>query len=138
MWNASRFRMARSSMILRARTPHRSIGLYDLFERAPDEAGLRFWSGVAETNDDLDFIVETFISGSEYAETYGGTDTTGFLELLYVNILDREADQPGIDFWSDALDSGAVDRSDVILDFTDGAENVADHAPVTDDGFFVA
>lgn len=111
--------------------------LYDLFERSPDEAGLRFWSGVADTTGDLDFIVENFISGSEYADTYGGTGTLEFLDLLYMNVLDRESDQAGVDFWSGAINSGAVDRSDVILDFTDSVENAADHAAVTDDGLFV-
>ena len=112
--------------------------LYDLFERAPDEAGLRFWTDVAASTDNIDFVVDAFVSGPEYDSIYGGTDTTGYLELLYMNVLDREADQAGLDFWSSALDSGAVDRMDVALYFTDSAENIADHAPMTDDGFFVA
>lgn len=111
--------------------------LYDIFERTPDEAGLRFWTDVAEDRD-LEFVVENFISNPEYTETYGGTDTTGFLEILYMTVLNREVDDAGLDFWSGALNSGAVDRSDVILDFTDSEENVMANAPVTDDGFFVA
>lgn len=110
--------------------------LYDLFERPADEDGLRFWTDVADTNG-VDFIIDNFIASQEYEEKYGGTDTTGFLELLYVTILDREFDQPGLEFWSNALDSGAVDRSDAILFFTDSPENAADLAAFTDDGFFV-
>ena len=45
-----------------------------------------------------------------------------FVEQLYMNVLDREGDSSGVDYWTDALDNG-VSRADVLVGFSESGEN---------------
>jgi len=41
-------------------------------------------------------------------------DTTAFVEQLYLDFLKREGDPDGIEFWVNAIDSGAMTRAQVV------------------------
>ncbi|MDT1853295.1 DUF4214 domain-containing protein, partial [Acinetobacter baumannii] len=66
---------------------------------------------------------------------YGAGVTDGvFVDALYRNVLQRAPDQGGKDFWLGALADG-VGRADVLLAFSDSAENVAQVAALIGNGF---
>jgi hypothetical protein len=47
------------------------------------------------------------------------------VQLLYRNVLDREGEPGGIDFWTNSLDSGLATRTDVVIAFSESLEHQA-------------
>ncbi len=114
------------------------------YGRTPDEAGLRFWTsqldqrgeGPPET-DDKEFIASYFLTADEYISKYGADPTNEeFINKLYENVLHREADQAGYDFWLGVLSSGQG-KDDMLIFFTDSQENLDNTAPDLDNGIWV-
>ena len=50
---------------------------------------------------------------------------TSYVETLYINVLNRELDQGGYDYWVGNLNSGKEERHEVLLGFSESAENKA-------------
>ena len=69
-------------------------------------------------------MADAFTGSAEFRAQYGALENRAFAEALYVNSLDRPAEQAGLDFWTGALDAGAA-RSEVVLAFSESAEHVA-------------
>lgn len=108
------------------------------FDRTPDEAGLRFWIGQAEQGRSLDDIADSFVAGPEFAETFGaGLSDDAFVGVLYDTVLDRSADADGLAFWQTVLSDPAMDRGDVLVDFSLSDENRAAAEADISDGLFV-
>ena len=63
-------------------------------------------------------MVDGFTSSSEFRAKYGQLDNAAFVELLYVNVLDRPVDPAGKASCVNALNSGAAMRADVVLGFS--------------------
>ena len=104
--------------------------LYDtVFGRAPDLAGLTFWKeGIEANTATLTQAADAFTSSAEFRSQYGSLNNREFANALYVNTLDRPADQAGLDYWTGQLNSG-VSRATVALAFSESAEHVALTAP---------
>ena len=65
-----------------------------------------------------------FADQDETRSTYpDGTSNADFTAEVYGNVLGRSADQAGLIFWTNALDSGAVSRDELILQVLDGARS---------------
>ena len=108
--------------------------LYDaVFDRAPDDAGLRFWTAALRSGTDLDDVAELFVRSPEFRDRYGDVNQSEFVALLYRNVLDREPDPDGQAFWTNALANGSADRDDVVLAFSESPEHVAKVGPVSQD-----
>ena len=68
----------------------------------------------------------------EFKATYGDDVETGaYVNNLYKNILGREADQAGYDYWVEQLDSGLENRGELLLGFAESVENKALFSEVT-------
>jgi Ca2+-binding RTX toxin-like protein len=114
------------------------------YGRTPDEAGLRFWTDQLDnrgdgppTNADKEFIAGFFLTADEYISKYGENPTNEeFINKLYENVLHREADQAGYDFWLGVL-AGGQGKDDLLIWFTDSDENLANTAPDLDNGVWV-
>ena len=52
---------------------------------------------------------------------------------LYNNVLDRNPDQAGFDFWLGALANGAT-REDILVNFSESKENIANVADLIANG----
>jgi hypothetical protein len=104
--------------------------LYDtVFGRRPDLEGLTFWKGALEDGAaTLGRMADAFTGSAEFRAQYGNLGNRDFADALYVNTLDRPADQAGLDFWTGRLDAG-VARSEVVLAFSESAEHIALTAP---------
>ena len=83
-------------------------------------------------------MVDGFTSSPEFRAKYGQLDNAAFVELIYVNLLDRPADPAGKASWGNPLNSGAAIRADVVLGFSESQEHVLKLAPVIDDGIVIA
>nr|WP_245247812.1 DUF4214 domain-containing protein [Tianweitania sediminis] len=66
-----------------------------------------------------------FIGSDEFEDTYGAWITDlDFVSQLYRNVLGREGEGAGIDYWTDALAAATMDRADVLVQFTQLEEYV--------------
>jgi hypothetical protein len=106
------------------------------FGRAPDAGGLAFWTGQLDAGTTVQAMTGAFAASAEFQTAYGSVDNDGFVEALYQNALDREADAGGLDFWTGQLDSGAQTRADLIATFADTPEVLA--SLQVNDGVFFA
>jgi prophage DNA circulation protein len=100
--------------------------LYDaIFDRAPGSEGLAFWTDALNRGATLDAVADLLMASPEFQGRHGTADDQEFVKLLYHNVLDREADDAGLEFWTSGLQQSAVDRSDVVLAFLEASEQVA-------------
>ena len=97
------------------------------FDRAPDNGGMGFHLATLEQrNFTLRQVAENFYISPEFSAKYAGTSNTQFITLLYQNILHREPESGGFNYWVDVLnrasDARAI-RIDVLNEFAASAEN---------------
>jgi Domain of unknown function (DUF4214) len=113
--------------------------LYDTaLGRLPDTAGLANWTQSLESGTaTLLQVAQDFVGSAEFQATYGALNDSQFVQLLYENSLHRAADPAGLSNWTSLLASGAT-RAQVVLDFSESPEHIADMAPHIDSGIWVA
>lgn len=107
------------------------------FGRTPDSAGIGFWISQLDKGLPLAEIANAFLQSAEFAttlKTFGAHDG-GFTRTLYANVLHRDPDLSGYDFWLKALGSG-ISRADMLVGFSESPENIAQVAHVVGNGFF--
>jgi hypothetical protein len=78
-----------------------------------------------------------FVVSPEFVATYGSLNNAAYVNQLYLNVLDRPADQGGLDYWTGQLNSGAMTRGDVLVGFSDSAEHIVKTVGVIDNGIVV-
>jgi len=114
------------------------------FGRPADPAGLIFWSAALRdrnipttlpelsaaysNNADVRVIVEAF-AGSEESRSLYVDNNASYINAIYLNAFNRNAEAAGREFWSKALDSGQVTRAQAVLAILGGGQN--DDALVT-------
>lgn len=104
------------------------------FDRKPDLGGIGFWMDQVEEGLPLAQAAGQFLVSPEFTAKYGAAVTDGaFVDALYRNVLHRTPDQGGKEFWLGAL-AGGVERTDLLLAFSDSAENVAQVAALIGNG----
>ena len=103
------------------------------FNRFPDSDGLEYWiekNGSGENTERQ--VAESFLASNEFKEKYGeNIDNGTYVNTLYKNILGREADTEGYNYWVGQLNNGVEDRSELLLGFAESAENKALFSEVT-------
>ncbi len=93
------------------------------FDRQPDSPGLGFWIKALDHQVTLRDVAQAFIQSTEFAQRYGDNPSdSAFVARLYNNVLHRDYDQGGYDFWVKMLGQG-VSRADVLLSFAESQEN---------------
>ncbi|TCD11308.1 DUF4214 domain-containing protein [Oricola cellulosilytica] len=113
--------------------------LYNVaLDRAPDADGLSQWIASYKEGQRLENIAESFVNSAEFAAKYGSLSHTDFVALLYNNALDREPDQPGLDYWVLALDNGQVTTADMLIGFSNSTEFKVFSESYMDDGIMLA
>lgn len=92
------------------------------FQRDPEPGGYDYWSErVASGQSSLASISQTFSNSSEFRNTYGSLSDSGFIDLVYANVLGRVPDLSGRTYWVDRL-AGGVGRGTVMVGFSESAE----------------
>ena len=97
------------------------------FNRFPDSDGLKYWiekNGSGENTERQ--VAESFLASNEFKEKYGeDLSNEQYVKTLYQNILDREPDAEGYNYWIGQLNNGIEDRSELLLGFAESTENKA-------------
>jgi hypothetical protein len=92
------------------------------FDRPPEDSGLAYWTAAMNRGMGGADVADHFAASPEFAATYGALADEAFVDLLYRNVLDREAEAAGRAYWLDVLD-GPADRGDVLIGFSESPEH---------------
>lgn len=93
------------------------------FARTPDTEGLGYWINELDRGIALLDVAENFVISAEFKEKYGtDLDSEGYINALYWNVLGREADQGGLNYWVAELEQGEG-RAKMLIHFSDSFEN---------------
>lgn len=93
------------------------------FGRTPDKAGLSYWVDHMDHGGSLISAAGNFLGSAEFQSLYGPNPTSAeYVNLLYLNVLGRGADQGGYDYWLGAMASG-MGRDTVLVEFSESWEN---------------
>jgi hypothetical protein len=95
------------------------------FDRSPDSDELDYWIDQYTTGaDDAKAVASSILVSNEFTERYGDNlSNETFVEALYVNVLGRDYDQEGYDYWLGNLNNGTETRYELLLGFAESAEN---------------
>ncbi len=92
------------------------------FNRAADALGLSFWATAFQKNGfSFEEIADLFFTQPETVALYSDVSDGDFVQAVYNNVLGRDADQAGFDFWTGQLATGNITESGFILDLLAGA-----------------
>ena len=98
---------------------------YRLYEaalnRTPETVGLKFWYDRLEGGESLSSVAQGFVDSNEFNTNYGALNNASFVDQLYLNLLNRTADQVGQEYWNSVLQGGGS-RADVLVGFSDSLE----------------
>lgn len=104
------------------------------FNRTPDTTGLDGWTAALDAGSTPLAVAKGFTQSAEFGQLYGGLSNDSLVDALYQNALHRAGDAVGRTGWINALNAGAS-RAQVVLGFSDSAENRIGTAPATHDGW---
>lgn len=113
------------------------------FNRLPDLIGSIYWLDIRRAGYGQ-LQIAGFMAGSqEFANNYAGTSDEEYLRRVYQNVLGRNYDQAGFNYWLDAVrgtnEFGGnplrkdLSRAEVVFYFTGGEEFIRNY-PYTNDG----
>ena len=112
----------------------RMFRLYNAaFRRFPDSSGLKYWIDQFSSGaNDIRTVSSSFLVSDEFKLRYGeNVSDDQYVKTLYINVLNRELDQGGYDYWVEQLDSGQENRGELLLGFAESLENKALFSEVT-------
>jgi hypothetical protein len=88
-----------------------------------------------ESGASLKEVAQGFVGSAEFAGLFGSNPSAeDFVSKLYSNVLHRAPEQAGYDFWVSAVKAG-YSRADLLAEFAESAENVAQVAAIIGEGF---
>ncbi|HBP40836.1 MAG: DUF4214 domain-containing protein [Vreelandella alkaliphila] len=91
--------------------------------RQPDESGLNYWIGVAQQGQSTIDISGFFIQSDEFLTNFGAPSNNDFIDRMYLNVLDRNADAAGKTYWLDQMATGLT-QVEVLNYFAVSQENI--------------
>jgi hypothetical protein len=92
--------------------------------RPAEAAGLGYWIWRLENGLSLQQLAAEFTKQAEFAQLYGANPTDAqFLRQLYLNILGREPDAAGYEYWGGRIVGSS--RAQIMVEFSEGFENQA-------------
>ena len=101
--------------------------------RAPDASGLMFWIGRRRAGTwSLTRMADSFATSNEFTTKYGTLTNRAFVTRIYTDVLERSADQAGVDYWTRKLDTGSKTRGGVMVGFSESSEYKRKQAENTD------
>ncbi len=96
--------------------------LYSAFLlRQPERSGFDYWLGIRSGGSSHVVVAESFALSTEFVNRYGSLTDAQYVRLLYRNVLCREPDPAGFNYWLLALRYGLT-RGEAMLYFSEGAE----------------
>jgi hypothetical protein len=89
------------------------------------------------TGTSLQTVANGFVASAEFQQDYGALDNTAFVTLLYSNVLHRTPDPTGLNSWVGYLNSGQDTRAQVVLGFSESAEDISNLTAPVQQGLWV-
>ncbi|HEX7131729.1 MAG TPA: DUF4214 domain-containing protein, partial [Iamia sp.] len=99
--------------------------------RRADFAGVEYWVDRYRSGLSLRQMARLFVGSAEFRDTYGELDDTEFVQLVYQNVLDRDASEADLEYWVGRLESGLT-RAELMVLFSESAENKTRTRPTVD------
>ena len=95
------------------------------FNRFPDIDGFNYWiSKNSSYENTYRQTAASFLQSQEFTNTYGlEMSNTKYINQLYMNVLNRDADSEGERYWLGQLNSNQETREEVLMGFAESAEN---------------
>ena len=97
------------------------------FGRFPDADGLKYWIDQFSSGRNTRRVVaQSFLGSEEFIQRYGSNiSNETYVNNLYKNVLGRDADTEGLNYWLGNLSNEIETRYEVLLGFAESAENKA-------------
>jgi hypothetical protein len=105
------------------------------FNRTPDKQGLGDWLYAMDHGTDLLSVSLGFIQSVEFQTKYQNQTAPEIITHLYQNVLHRDPEQAGLDYWVNQLTSGAQSGQQILVGFSESNENQANLIGVIQNGF---
>jgi hypothetical protein len=106
------------------------------FNRTPDQGGLGYWIDVLDRGASLTSVAEGFVDSKEFHDAYRvGLSNRDLVTQFYHNILHRDPDAGGLDFWTGILDRKVASVGYVLGEISESPENQAALIGVIGNGF---
>ena len=101
--------------------------------RTPDAGGLTYWVGRRRSGTwTLLRTADHFASSSEFIRRYGSLSNRQYVTRLYTDVLQRDPDRGGVDYWTRQLDLKRRSRGSVMVGFSESSEFTRKQAGNTD------
>jgi hypothetical protein len=109
------------------------------FNRDPmqgDTSGLGYWIGQMDSAMDLIEVSARFVDSKEFRDLYGNNPTNAqFLTKLYQNVLGRDPEATGYNWWLNELNTNpSKTKAKALADFAESGENQAGVASLIGNG----
>ncbi len=109
------------------------------FNRTPDNDGLKYWIGVMDAGATAKQVANGFIASPEFSSLYGTTPSHAVLVTkFYQNVLGRQPEAGGYNYWLGLLDAGLALPNDVLAAFSESPENQIKVVGLIQDGIWLA
>lgn len=92
-------------------------------DRQPDISGLNYFVGNLRQGQSLQDIANSFYLADEFRDQFEQFDNERYIGQLYVNVLGREADPGGVDYWLTDIEDRGRSHADVLVSFAQSQEN---------------
>jgi len=92
------------------------------FNRASDAEGLDYWvnSGL-----NIEEIAASFFDSEEVEAKYPlNQSNEDFVQEIYQNVFNRDGEEEGVDYWTDALTNSNVAKDQMIMAMINGAQGI--------------
>lgn len=93
------------------------------YKRWPDAGGYDYWVTQMKNGKGLTKVSDQFASTPEFRTMYGSLNNAQFVTLVYQNVLGRNPETDGFNYWVDQLNKKKVTRGGVMLKFSESPEN---------------
>ena len=104
------------------------------FDRTPDLEGVGYWINDIKNGASLETVARGFIASKEFLLRYGSnTNDNEFIKLLYENVLDRQPDSAGYQYWQNDMSNGMT-REKMLINFSESQENINNVSAVIQGG----
>lgn len=118
----SNYNLSLDTLITRSSVEKVALLYEAALDRKPDEGGLNYWVSDINKGQSLQNVAQSFYSSDEFRAQFDSFSDADYINQLYVNVLNRSADQAGYDYWVEQLNNG-LSHADILVSFAESAEN---------------
>ena len=95
------------------------------YGRPGDAGGLDFWAAkLEEGNGNLSRIIDSFGNSKEFQDRFGNLDDEELVNNIFLQLLGRDADSGGLNFYVNGLREGRFTLASIALNVADGTKGL--------------